>query len=174
MESTTFRFKDASMRILENEHLYLTHLMNEWHSIVLNFENGKYTKDEGLAAIKQLRKLLIEFIDPWKNHSEKEEQYFFPLLGLYIGKEQGPIVTIEAEHDEIDGYIGHFLHHTLHGTSEMTLEDMTNVVKDAGEAYEVLMVHFVKEESVLFPMTDRVMKAVDQKKLTEQLNTKII
>ncbi|MBS4216815.1 hemerythrin domain-containing protein [Bacillus sp. FJAT-49711] len=174
MDSKTFRFKEVSMRILENEHVYLTHLMNEWHSIVLNFDNRMYTKDEALAAIKVLRKLIKEFIDPWKNHCEKEEKFFFPLLGLYIGKEQGPIVTIEAEHAEIDGYIGHFLHHTLNGIEEMTLEDMTNVVKDAGEAYEVLMVHFVKEESVLFPMTERVMKAVDQEKLTEQLKTKII
>ena len=51
---------------------------------------------------------------------------------------------------------------------------MMDLVKDAGEAYEVLMVHFVKEESVLFPMTEKVMKAVDQEKLTQQLHTKII
>ncbi|HLU21249.1 MAG TPA: hemerythrin domain-containing protein [Bacillaceae bacterium] len=169
-----FRFKEPSMRILENEHLFLTHLMNEWHAIVLNFEKGLYTLEEGRLEIKRLRKLLVEFIEPWKNHCEKEEAYFFPLLGLYIGKEQGPIVTIEAEHDEIDGYIGHFLHHTLSNIDNLTLEEMMDLVKDAGEAYEVLMVHFVKEESVLFPMTEKVMKAVDQEKLTQQLHTKII
>lgn len=162
------------MRILENEHLFLIHLMNEWHAIVLNFENEVYSQNEGVTEIKRLRQLLIEFIDPWKNHAEKEEEYFFPLLGLYIGTEQGPIVSIEAEHAEIDGYIGHFLHHTMNGIEEMSLTEMQDVVKDAGEAYEVLMVHFVKEESVLFPMTEKVMKAVDQEKLSVQLNTKII
>ncbi|WP_313890878.1 hemerythrin domain-containing protein [Psychrobacillus sp.] len=169
-----FQSTDPAMRILENEHQYLMHLMYEWHQIVLNFEDGKYEKVEALAAFKRLRKLLIEFIEPLKNHTEKEEKYFFPLLGHYIGTEQGPIVTIEAEHEEIDAYIGHFLHHTREGVDELTLEEMTSIAKDAGEAFEVLMVHFVKEQSVLFPMTERVMKAVDQDKLLEQLNTLIV
>ncbi|GLC89023.1 hemerythrin domain-containing protein [Lysinibacillus piscis] len=169
-----FQNKDYAMRILENEHQYLMHLMEDWHQIVLNFENAVYQQEEATVAFKQLRTLLIQFIEPLKKHTEKEEQYFFPLLGQYIGKEQGPIVTIEAEHEEIDAYIGHFLHHTRVGIDQLTVEDMTAIAKDAGEAFEVLMVHFVKEQAVLFPMTERIMKAVDQDILLEQLNTCII
>lgn len=174
MSTKKFQSKDPSMRILENEHQYLMYLMNEWHAIILNFENDIYSEKDALPEFKRLRKLIIDFIEPLKNHTEKEEKFFFPLLGHYIGLEQGPIVTIQAEHEEIDAYIGHFLHHTREGMDQLTLEDMKDISKDAGEAFEVLMVHFVKEESVLFPMTDRVMQAVDQDKLLEQLNTMIV
>lgn len=174
MVNTNFQSKVPAMRILENEHQYLMHLMNEWHAIVLNFENDVYDEINARSEFVRLRKLLIDFLEPLKNHTDKEEKFFFPLLGHYIGTEQGPIVTIEAEHEEIDAYIGHFLHHTRTGMSDLSLDDMKHIAKDAGEAFEVLMVHFVKEESVLFPMTDRVMKAVDQDKLLEQLNTLIV
>lgn len=174
MVNTNFQSKVPAMRILENEHQYLMHLMKEWHSIVLNFENEAYEEIEARIEFTKLRKLLIDFLEPLKNHTDKEEKFFFPLLGHYIGTEQGPIVTIEAEHEEIDAYIGHFLHHTRAGMDLLSIDDMTRIAKDAGEAFEVLMVHFVKEESVLFPMTDRVMKAVDQDKLLEQLNTLIV
>ena len=174
MVNTNFQSKVPAMRILENEHQYLMHLMKEWHSIVLNFEKEAYEEIEARIEFTKLRKLLIDFLEPLKNHTDKEEKFFFPLLGHYIGTEQGPIVTIEAEHEEIDAYIGHFLHHTRAGMDLLSIDDMTRIAKDAGEAFEVLMVHFVKEESVLFPMTDRVMKAVDQDKLLEQLNTLIV
>ncbi|WP_062109716.1 hemerythrin domain-containing protein [Bacillus niameyensis] len=171
---TELRFKLPAMRILENEHNYLSYLMTEWHEIVLNFERGHYRLEEARDALKKLRQLLVEFIEPLKNHTDKEEKYFFPMLGHYIGYEQGPIVSIEEEHKEIDGYIGHFLHHTLQGMDNLSLERMTVIVRDAGEAFEVLTVHFVKEETVLFPMAEKVMKAVDEEKLYEQLNTLIV
>lgn len=174
MVNANFQSPVPAMRILENEHQYLMHLMNEWHAIVLNFENDVYEEKVAHEEFSRLRKLLIDFLEPLKNHTDKEEEFFFPLLGHYIGTEQGPIVTIEAEHEEIDAYIGHFLHHTRADMDKLSLDDMKHIAKDAGEAFEVLMVHFVKEESVLFPMTDRVMKAVDQDKLLEQLNTLII
>lgn len=169
-----FKSTEKALRILENEHQYLMALMQEWHAIVLGFENDVYSEEEGQEAFKKLRDLIIAFIDPLKNHTEKEEQYFFPMLGSYIGLEQGPILAIEEEHEEIDAYIGHFLHHTRMPLEELSLEDMRALVKDAGEAFEVLMVHFVKEESVLFPMAEKLMRADDQDKLMEQLNTLIV
>ena len=36
---------------------------------------------------------------------------------------------------------------------------MQDVVKDAGEAFEVIMIHFVKEENVIFPMVLSVLLA---------------
>ncbi|WP_188206530.1 hemerythrin domain-containing protein [Alkalibacillus aidingensis] len=175
MVETPFQNRNKAMRILENEHRYLQHLMGEWHEIILKFEGDAYeSEEEARVAFITLRKKLIEFLDPLKNHTNKEEKYFFEMLGLYIGKEQGPIMSIEEEHQEIDAYIGHFLHHTMDDLSQYSYADMKKKITDASEAYEVLMVHFVKEENVLFPMVDRVMKKDDLDKLTEQLNTLII
>ena len=65
-------------------------------------------------------------------------------------REQGPVNATEEEHDEIDAYIGHFLHHTRGDVNHFTMEEMKKVGQDAAEAFEVITVHFVKEESYSF------------------------
>ncbi|XKE96294.1 hemerythrin domain-containing protein [Metaplanococcus flavidus] len=167
------RFKEPGMRLLENEHRYLTYLMDEWHALVLDFEKDDMTLEEGRVKLKTIRQKLYEFVEPLKNHTDKEEEHFFPVLGTYIGFEQGPLMGIQEEHQEIDGYIGHFFHHTRGNIDLMTLDDMKTIAKDAGEAYEVLTIHFVKEETVLFPMAEKLMKAVDQDELYEKMKTLI-
>lgn len=171
MNSTNLISALPAMRILENEHRYLSGLMEEWHSIVLNLQNERYSLESARDQFARLRKLLEQFKEPFKKHTSKEEAFFFPLLGRYIGYEQGPIVSIEQEHEEIVAYIDHFLHHSA---GEYALEEMKAISRDAGEAFEILTVHFVKEESVLFPMTAQLMKKEDIERLTEQLHTLII
>ncbi|QTD43492.1 hemerythrin domain-containing protein [Sporosarcina sp. Te-1] len=148
--------------------------MEHWHTIVLDFERDIYSLDEGREALQSLRRQLIDFIEPYKNHTEKEEAFLFPLLSKYVGDEQGPVLAVEEEHEEIDAYIGHFLHHTRGDCSNMSLEEMKAVVKDAGEAFEVITVHFIKEESILFPMVINILRIQEQDRLFDDLYTPII
>ncbi|MCG1010224.1 hemerythrin domain-containing protein [Salinicoccus sp. ID82-1] len=174
MDQDKFQFRIKALRVLENEHRYLKYLMDDWFQLVLKFEHGDVrSRLEGLMVIKDLREKLKAFEAPLKRHQAKEENYFFPMLGAYIGLEQGPILSIEEEHQEIDAYIEHFFHHTMHDMNDMSTERMNEMVKDVMEAYEVLMVHMVKEESVLFTMADKVLKTVDEEILLEQVNTLI-
>jgi len=161
-----------AMRILELEHRYLSYLMNEWHQIVLALQKGGYHAAQARDEFKRLRQLILAFKQPLEKHCKKEESYFFPLLGQYIGYDQGPIMSIEQEHEEVNAYFDHFLHHSG-SDSEYTLEDMRAIVGDAAEAFEILTVHFVKEESVLFSMTAQVMSKLDQERLAQQLHTLI-
>ncbi|WP_310829618.1 hemerythrin domain-containing protein [Paenibacillus pedocola] len=172
-EYTELQFTTPAMRILENEHRYLSFLMEEWHAIVLWFEQEHIRLDEGRIRLQELRQAILEFTGPLKKHTMKEETHFFPLLGTYIGFEQGPLVGIQEEHREIDGYIGHFLHHTEGGPDLLSLEDIRAAVRDAGEAFEVLTVHFVKEETVIFPMAEHQLSAKDKERLCQKLNTLI-
>lgn len=172
-EYAELQFTTPAMRILENEHRYLSFLMEEWHAIVLWFEQEPIRLDEGRIRLNELRQAILEFTGPLKKHTMKEETHFFPLLGTYIGFEQGPLVGIQEEHREIDGYIGHFLHHTDSGTDLLSLEDIRAAVRDAGEAFEVLTVHFVKEETVIFPMAENQLSAKDKERLCQKLNTLI-
>lgn len=172
-EYTGLKFTMPAMRILENEHRYLSFLMEEWHVLVLWFEQEHLALEEARTKLHKLRKAILEFTDPLKKHTEKEEMYFFPLLGTYIGFEQGPLVGIQEEHREIDGYIGHFLHHTEGNIDLLPLEDIRTAVKDAGEAFEVLTVHFVKEETVIYPMAENQLSTKDKARLSQQLNTLI-
>ncbi|UQZ36696.1 cation-binding protein [Paenibacillus sp. PK3_47] len=167
------QFTTPAMRILENEHRYLSFLMEEWHAIVLWFEQENIRLDEARVRIQELRQAVIDFMEPLRKHTAKEEGHFFPLLGSYIGFEQGPLIGIQEEHREIEGYLGHFLHHTEEGFDGLSLSDIRAAVKDAGEAFEVLTVHFVKEEAVIFPMAESRLHAKDKERLSQQLNTLI-
>ncbi|MBB4823009.1 hemerythrin-like domain-containing protein [Sporosarcina luteola] len=173
MEST-FKYELPALRVLENEHRFLTSLADQWHAIVLGFERDIYSLEEGREALQSLRRQLIDFIEPYKNHTEKEEAILFPLLSKYVGDEQGPIHAVEEEHEEIDAYMGHFLHHTRGDVNDMSLEDMKAVAKDAGEAFEVITIHFIKEESILFPMVINILRAQEQDRLFDDLYTPII
>src|SRR5699024_8805614 len=84
-----FTFKLPALRVLENEHHLIRHLMSEWHPIVLAFEDDAYSIEEAHAALQELRKKIIEFLDPLKNHTEKEEAHMFKMLIKYVGDEQG-------------------------------------------------------------------------------------
>ena len=172
-KNTELRFTKPAMRILENEHRYLTFLMEEWHEIVLLFEREELSVEDGRRLLIDLRKQITDFMLPLQNHTKKEEEIFFPLLGTYIGFEQGPLVGIQEEHREIDSYIGNFLHYTEGNMDLLSLGQIQAAVRDAGEAFEVLTVHFMKEETVLFPMAETQLKVADQERLCEQLNTLI-
>jgi len=176
MSTTDWQSTAPAMRILENEHRYLSSLMNEWHAIVREIENDRYEAEEARSAFRELCRLLVEFKAPLMKHTAKEEQFFFPLLGRHIGFDQGPLVSIQHEHEEIATYIDHFLYHAEHAeqAGELTPVRMKALVREAGEAFEVLTVHFVKEETVLFPMTTRVMKKAEREELADQLHTLIV
>ncbi|MCL6604937.1 MAG: hemerythrin domain-containing protein [Paenibacillus sp.] len=173
MNNSELRFTKPAIRILENEHRYLTYLMEEWHAIVLLFEREKMSLEEGRRQLEKLRTQIKNFMKPLKNHTEKEDKIFFPLLGSYIGLEQGPIVGIQEEHREIDSYIGHFLHYTEGNIDLLSQGEIQAAIRDAGEAFEVLTVHFMKEENVLFTMAETQITDADHKKLSEKLNTLI-
>lgn len=174
MEPKRFKFDLPALQVLENEHQYLTYLMDNWHPIVLGFENKIYSLEEAQEAMGTLRKALIEFIEPFKNHTEKEEDVLFPELAQYIGGDQGPVKAVEEEHEELDAYIGHFLHHTRGSLDDLSLQDLEAVAKDAGEAYEAITVHFIKEESIVFPMVESMLRIEQQDALFEKLYTPIV
>lgn len=170
-----FKFAIPALRVLENEHQYLTYLMNEWHPLALRLvEDDEISESEAKNTFSLLREKLVKFIDPLKNHTDKEESHVFPALIKYVGNEQGPVVAIEEEHEEIDAYIGHFLYHSRANQLELTREDMRAIANDACEAYEVIMFHFIKEESIIFPMVQSILQPREQYDMLENVYDSII
>lgn len=76
------QFTTPAMRILENEHRYLSFLMEEWHAIVLWFEQEKISVEEGRTRVQELRKGVLDFTGPLKKHKAKEETHFFRCWAL--------------------------------------------------------------------------------------------
>jgi len=164
-----FNSKMKALRILENEHLLIRHLMQEWF---VELQAATHAESEMVARLhmKKIKDLLVEFAPVLTKHQQKEESFFFPILGAYVGTNQGPIVTIEAEHDEMNQYFVHFMSYP---SVELSHEQMKLLLKDLNEGYEILMVHMYKEESVLFPMAEKVFKIKDEEALLDAVNTKI-
>lgn len=170
-----FAFKLPALRIFENEHHLLRFLMDEWHPIVLNFERGVYEEGaEALEALKLLRQKVIDFIEPFKNHTDKEEKFMFKMLIKYVGDEQGPVKAVQDEHEEIDAFIGHFLHHLRGDLTKLSLSEMISIVRDAGEAFEVITFHMIKEETIIFPMVQDILTENEKYELFEKVYTPII
>lgn len=56
-ENTGLKFTMPAMRILENEHRYLSFLMEEWHALVLWFEHDQPAlKNLGHSCISRVRR----------------------------------------------------------------------------------------------------------------------
>ncbi|QDH23294.1 hemerythrin domain-containing protein [Saccharibacillus brassicae] len=165
-------FEQPAMRLLENEHRYLAYLAEEWHPIALRLEEEP-DLHTARVLLGTLREKLEQFRLPLKKHTDKEEAHFFPTLGGYIGFEQGPLVGIQEEHREIEAYLDHFLHRTEGDPEYFSSEEIRAAARDAGEAFEVLTVNRVKEESVLFPMAEARILPKQMLKLYERMNTTI-
>ncbi|GGB08403.1 hemerythrin domain-containing protein [Macrococcus hajekii] len=164
-----FNTKMKALRILENEHLLIRHLMQEWFTEL--YAASQMDAEMPLRLqMKKIKDLMVDFMPVLDKHQQKEEKFFFPILGAYVGTNQGPVVTIEAEHDEMNQYFTHFM---THPSVDMSVEQMKLILKDLNEGYEILMVHMYKEESVLFPMAEKVFKIKDEDILLEAVNTKI-
>lgn len=166
-------FDRPAMRLLENEHRYLAYLAEEWHPIALRLQDEE-DPHTARVLLGTLREKLEQFRIPLKKHTDKEEEHFFPVLGGYIGFEQGPLVGIQEEHREIEAYMDHFLHRTEGDSEYIALEEIRAAARDAGEAFEVLTVNIVKEEAVLFPMAQERILPKQMQKLYEKMNTLII
>ena len=170
-----FQFDIPALKVLENEHQLLTYLMNQWHPHARRLvEDSHLPESEAREIFVLLREKIIKFIDPLKNHTDKEETFLFPALVKYVGNEQGPVVAIEEEHEEIDAYIGHFLHHSREFQEDFTVAEMKSIAQDACEAYEVIMFHFIKEESIVFPMVESILQPKEHYDLLENMYDSII
>ncbi len=100
------------------------------------------------------------FRDGLEAHLNKEENYLFPAFEAKTGNTQGPTAVMRMEHEQMRSLV-----------SEM---DDAIVAKDADSFLglgETLMIltqqHNMKEEQILYPMSDQVLG--DPDKLIEQM-----
>ncbi|HLQ72817.1 MAG TPA: hemerythrin domain-containing protein [Bacillota bacterium] len=169
-----FTSRLPALRIIENEHHLLRYLMEQWHPNALLFERDDLSVEEARSALTQLKEQIISFKEPLRAHLDKEEYFLFPQLEKYVGDEQGPVVATEEEHEEIFAFIDHFLHHAADDLEQLTVHEMKDISQDAAELFEILTFHFVKEESVIFPMVQDILTNSEQYDLFENMYSSII
>ncbi len=98
---------------------------------------------------EQAEKAYLQFADTTLLHFKKEEETVFPAFEAQTGSTQGPTQVMVFEHEQVRGLIGKMA------------EAIENKDKDAylslAESMMILLQqHNMKEEQMLYAMTDRV------------------
>ena len=153
-----------ALGILKAEHIPLNQSKANLNSMALQYleetMDGEYAD-----ALLALRKEVQLFFDRLKVHSEKEEGILFPMMHKYIGKDSGPLVVMEYEHDEAKRNIVSFLEGTDFIPETISVDKFQKLVSHVREAYEILTAHFMKEEMVLFPMAEQYLTLEEKEEL---------
>ncbi len=121
---------------LEHDHRRLDAIVPE----VVQLVNG--------GALAKAAARFAEFTCGLNRHIDAEEQVLFPAFEEMTGMATGPTVVMRAEHVEIRRWMAI-------GAAALDAGDVTAATKAVSGLTTALAVHNMKEEQILYPMTDQ-------------------
>ncbi|QBP43100.1 hemerythrin domain-containing protein [Paenisporosarcina antarctica] len=153
---------------LKEEHISIREKMNLFHdfakSIDSNSNEGNYN-----SLLIELQGKVIDFTDELEPHSIREENVLFPLMAEHIGKNTGPIVVMEYEHEQAKKNLNSFMDSMKKSNLIVDYNEAKTKIAFLNDAYTILTDHFMKEELVLFPMAEQMLSAQEKEQLTLQI-----
>ena len=149
--------------ILEEEHHFIQKVVGAMAVLAERLEQGETVGAEKLQRVVDFMRTFAD-----KCHHAKEETHLFTLLEKRGVPVRGcPIAILTAEHQR-----GRALVSTLASATEMYAKDVASAKKNLVETLKALTElypgHIWKEDYLLFPMTNKVLSAEDQKDLGEK------
>jgi len=105
--------------------------------------------------------LFAQFRDAIEQHFSMEETVLFPAFERATGNSDGPTSVMRTEHRQIRGIL-------LSLTDALTRRDKIAYLGHSESLNIMLQQHNMKEENILYPMTDRVL-AAQQRELVEEM-----
>lgn len=116
-----------------------------------------------LSGLKEKVDAFVRELDP---HSQREEEYLFPLMAKYIGRETGPIAVMEFEHEQAKLNLKMFRESVEQVKEPVNTARAKEIASYALQAHAVLTDHFMKEETVLFPMAENILNVEEKEELS--------
>lgn len=156
------------LQLLKSEHGPLNEAKAEMNNLARDYAQNT-EPSQYKESLLHLRTIVTNFFDELHVHSEKEEGYLFKMMEKYIGKESGPLVVMEYEHDEAKRNIHEFLAGTENITEPIQPETFEKLLIHVMTTYDVLTSHFMKEEQVLFPMAEQYLTEEEKELLLERV-----
>jgi hemerythrin-like domain-containing protein len=152
--------------ILEEEHQYIQKVVGTMAALTERLETGQ---DAETGTLQSIVEFMRTFAD--KCHHGKEETHLFTLLERKGVPVRGcPIGILTAEHQR-----GRALVASLSSAIETQVKDgesakksLIQVLKSLTELYPG---HIWKEEYLLFPMTNKILNAEEQRDLLQKFET---
>lgn len=158
----------APLAKLKQEHGPLRAMMDEFAEAAALIGQDK-TVTDWRTALTELQLKVQTFADRLDPHSEVEEGGLFPMVAKYIGREGGPIAVMEYEHDQAKKKLALFLSLAGVQTEAVDSNRAAEIAFHAISARMILTDHFMKEETVLFPMAEKLLNADEKNRLAELL-----
>ncbi len=122
-------------------------------------------------ALNVLREESVDFQKQVDFHSQREEDFVFPVIANYIGRETGPIAVMEYEHEMAKKILESFMTETEQMTEAVSAEKAKEIAVLIADACNILSEHFMKEENVLFPMGERLLSDEEKDCLEKMIRT---
>jgi hemerythrin-like domain-containing protein len=151
------------LKQLKSEHPPLLEQLGGLYSLTQQIDQEMDVNNKFVELITKVKEFKAA-LDP---HSEREEGVLFPMMGVYIGTTTGPIAVMEYEHDQAKTNIRAFLEKAE--SSQVSIDEKKKLTELIQNAYFILTEHFSKEESVLFPMAERMLTDEEKAELYRKI-----
>ncbi|MHA2621555.1 MAG: hemerythrin domain-containing protein [bacterium JZ-2024 1] len=102
--------------------------------------------------------LIASALEP---HAQMEEEIFFKVLESFLPSDAGPLAVMRSEHDEIRATIQRILDTSEPDTMRAEILHFLEVARS----------HFGKEEHILFPLAEQVVKPGMMEQMGDQYRT---
>jgi len=148
--------------VLTAEHRGIERMLRILEAAAAKVERGEKVPVEAFSDA-------VDFVRGFADgcHHAKEEKTLFPLLEQRGIPRQGPIGVMLSEHEAGRRYVGQMAA-SLEGYARGDAAATRTLTENAREYIALLRQHIMKEDNVLFPMSDRVLTGDDQKGLVER------
>lgn len=157
----------AGLAALKQEHISLRQKMEKLYLVAEEIAESKQSADWG-KDVMILHELTSRFNDQLDPHSVLEEDFLFPMMAAYIGRNSGPVAVMEFEHDNAKQNLQDF----FNGIKQLNMpageKEAKKLANYVMEACSILACHFMKEESVLFPMAQQMLSAEEKARLDQK------
>jgi len=101
------------------------------------------------------KQLAQEFLDAMEHHFTMEEQVLFPTFETQTGIVQGPTMIMRAEHQQMRGLF-------MQMQDAMEKQNKEEFLDTTETLLIMMQQHNMKEEGMLYPMTDEHLADTDQ------------
>lgn len=105
-----------------------------------------------VADWKRVNREVEQFTEALRHHMAMEEEVLFPAVEAATGQTQGPTRVMRLEHEQMRQLLGPLQH-------AAGQRDESEYLAVSDTLLLLMQQHNVKEESILYPMADRILSA---------------
>jgi len=142
---------------LMQEHQSVLRLLHEMNKVITTAEPSNVPPWKAF-----LEKALRYFSTEVASHFKKEEEALFPAMEKYIGRETGPIAVMRHEHQQHNSFL-------LQLEKAVEAGDLGGILEVWESFNPLLTMHIAKEDSVLFPMAERMLSESEKNEVAQKM-----